>query len=236
MADDSIYQLIYDNVGILTLDIDTLYPEGLLTDAILDFYLKYIYYQLLPQEQRKKLAICTASYFHENIIEEQLDNEHSDIRIIDKDFVLMPAYYNAHWFLIILCYPGNINADVYDIRQFPRIIILDSSINFLKTHRSTILQKFQSFVQNQIALESGKPANDNELPVNFVPVVQQTNDYDCGLFLLEFAEQFILDNFETSTDWSNYAKDDGIDCDKKRQNIRLLIERLSKQATQHFPD
>lgn len=238
-SDNSIYQLIYDNVGILTLDIDTLYPEGLLTNTILDFYLRYLFHQLLSKEQRKKLSICTASYFHENIIE-QSDNDNSKIQILDKDFLLMPAYYNAHWFLIILCYPRNIDSNVpINPLEFPRIVILDSSSNFLMRHRPHILQKFQSFVQNQIAAESGKSKNDDvddELPVNFVPVAQQTNDYDCGLFLLEFAEQFILDNFETSPNRPNYAKDDGINCDKKRENIRQLIEKLSNQAIQHYPD
>lgn len=237
----------------------------MLNNAILDFYLRFLYHQLIPREQRKRIAIYTASFFHQTIMEEGCTGTDTsapeNIQIRNKDFVLMPAYFKEHWFLIILCYPRNINCDTFNCKEFPRIVILDSSITFLKAHRSHILQKFQSFVQNQIAHELGKsPSDVNELPVDFVPVAQQNNDYDCGmfncctfqslnhlqhllqfsftlgLFLLEFAEKFILDNFEITIDHSNNDKDDGIDCDKKRQQIRDLIKRLSKQCSIHILD
>lgn len=240
---DGFYELTYDGVGILTLDVETLEPEGLLTDPILDFYLRYLCNELIPSDQRHRIAIYTASYFHQTIMKEGREHnaDSENIRICDKDFVLMPAYFKEHWFLIILCYPRNINCDSYGAKEFPRIVILDSSITFLKAHRTTILQKFRSFVQSRIAHESGKdckdtPSDGNELPVDFVPVAQQTNDYDCGLFLLEFAEKFILDNFATTTpttiDHTHDNKDDAIDCDKKRQQIRDLIKRLSAQYSQ----
>lgn len=207
------------------------------------FFIFFPSHQLIPKDQRKRIAIYTASYFHETIMTEGCKNSAGtqNIHIRNKDFVLMPAYFKEHWFLIILCYPRNINSDGYCVKEFPRIVILDSSITFLKAYRSTILHKFQLFVQNQIAHELGKsPSDINELPVDFVPVAQQTNDYDCGLFLLEFAEKFILDNFETNNDdHSNDDddnNDDSIDCDKKRQQIRHLIEQLSIEKKTHCLD
>lgn len=225
--------LLFEGVHIFPFDVDTLNPGGLLNDAILDFYMKYLYHVVLAENQRPKIEICD-SFFHQQIVHENPENtESQEIHMLDKDFILLPVNVNEHWFLVIICYPRNIlgNYETIDVKEVPRIIILDSSVGFLK--HTPFLKKLHHFIQKQIVHESGKSINDlpNRLPTDFVPVAQQSNDYDCGLFLLEFAEKFILDNFPSSINsFTQMSNDDAIDCNKKRQTIRELIEHLSVLA------
>lgn len=224
--------LIFNGVHIFPFDIETLDSEGLLNDAILDFYMKYLYNMVLAGEQRSKIEIC-ASAFHQKIMNEDQDNDGAqDMHILDKDFIMLPVNAKEHWYLVIVCFPRNIvrDPDTIDLKQMPRAIILDSSVGFLKTQHSAFLKKLHLFIQKQIFQDSGHSINDvsARLPTDFVPIAQQSNDYDCGLFLLEFAEKFILDNFPSSkNNFVSPSNGDGIDCDKKRQNLKDLIKQLT---------
>ena len=219
--------LIFNGVHIFPFDVDTL---ELLNDAILDFYMKYLYHVVLAEEQRPKVKIC-ASAFHQQIMRD--DPEPPDFRILDKDFIILPVNAKEHWYLVIVCYPQNIlcdNLETINLKHLPRVIILDSSIGFLKTQHTSFLKKLHQFIHKQILQETGRSIDDlsARLPSDFVPIAQQSNDYDCGLFLLEFAEKFIFDNFPSSNDHLiPTANNDAIDCDKKRKNIKELIEHLT---------
>lgn len=91
-----------------------------------------------------------------------------------------------------------------------------------------MLKKLLAFVQEQIQLESGQVIYvDEVLSTYVVPIMQQDNDYDCGLYLLEFAEKFLFDNFQKGTVQPLTETGVAINCDKKRQQIKELIERLS---------
>lgn len=237
--------LVYNGVTIYPFDVDTLDSEELLNDAILDFYMKYLYHVVLAEEYRTKIEICTST-FHQKIMHEDQKLWHNDqqnsqskekdIRILDKDFILLPVNVKEHWFLVIICYPRNIvcdNIKTIDVKEMPRIIILDSSIGFLKTQHSTFLKKLHLFINKQIVQETERSIDDmsSRLPTDYVPVAQQSNDYDCGIFLLEFAEKFILDNFPSSNNnFVQTSNDDAIDCNKKRQNIKDLIDNCVMDA------
>ncbi|XP_031619247.1 probable ubiquitin-like-specific protease 2A [Contarinia nasturtii] len=221
--------LEYNGVQIFPFDMDTLDSEGLLNNAILDFYLKYLYDAKLSNEQRKKVEICT-SFFHLKMLQEDNENlELPQIHILNKDFVLIPVNAKQHWFLIILCYPRNLVDNNNDPKERPRIIVLDSSIDFLKRQRKDLMKKLLSFVQEQVMIESGKSVDVDVLSIDIVPILQQDNEFDCGLFLLEFAEKFLLDNLENfqETPSSSAIENVTIDCDEKRRHIKELIETLS---------
>lgn len=218
--------LEYNGVYIFPFDLDTLDSEGLLNNAILDFYLKYLYHVILSKEQRQKIDIF-GSLFHQNIIQEGEYLESQEINILEKDFIMLPVNIKHHWFLIILCYPRNLIFRDSDLSDQPRMIILDSSIGFLKSHRSTFLKQISSFMAEQILQESGRCIDMNDLQIDIVPTAQQTNDYDCGLFLLEFAEKFVLDNFQPSAR-SFFSNNDTC---KKRQSIKELIKELSSNRS-----
>ncbi|XP_055297866.1 uncharacterized protein LOC129566183 [Sitodiplosis mosellana] len=228
--------LIFNGVHIFPFDVDTLDSKELLNDAILDFYMKYLYQVVLAKEQRPKIEIFASTFYQKIMCEDQDNGVSQDVHILDKDFILLPVNLKEHWFLVIVCFPWNIacDFDTIDLKQMPRVIILDSSIGFLKSQHSGFLKKLHLFISKQIARESGRSINDlsARLPTDFVPIAQQSNDYDCGLFLLDFAEKFILDNFPSSeNNFIPTSNDDAIDCDKKRKNIKDLIEHLTATET-----
>lgn len=206
---------------IFPFDLETLNFEEQLNDAVLDFYLKFLYHRVLMcDEHREAIEIC-ASSLYQIFMQDDKKGLEPFVKSLEKDFIIMPVNLKQHWFLLVLCYPKNICHDIYDPKKLSRILILDSSIGFLQTDRTKFLRSFRSFV-----LEKMGTTDLSRLPVDFVqPIKQQTNDYDCGLYVLEFAEKFLLDNFQPLNCLGIFfnPKDETIDYTKKRQDIKKLM-------------
>lgn len=210
-------------------DLETLNPREELNDAVLDFYLKYLYNNVMSDEQKRLIEIC-ASSLCQNFLQEKPNQTELELfaKNFNKDFIIMPVNLCQHWFLIILCYPSNIFR-FHNPKVLSRIIILDSSIGFLQSERKAFLERFRTFVLGEMRRRSNRPTFPDDisrLPIDFVqPIKQQTNDYDCGLYLLEFTEKFIFDNLKSPNGLGVFfnTKDEIINYTKKREDIKKLM-------------
>lgn len=100
----------------------------LIDDVILDFYIQYIYNEMMSDDMRKRVHICSSSFYSLYSTQANFagwkDGETGklkapekrylrvkdlpcvkDANLFEKDFIVFPCHSNDHWFLVIACYP-----------------------------------------------------------------------------------------------------------------------------------
>ncbi|PAA76542.1 hypothetical protein BOX15_Mlig016695g2 [Macrostomum lignano] len=113
-----------NGITITNADLMCLNPCEYLNDVAIDFYLKYMYHEMLTPEQRKSTHIFNCFFFKR--LSQKLDpppgkdesaaslaiRRHETVakwtRKVDlftKDFILIPINENCHWFLAVICFP-----------------------------------------------------------------------------------------------------------------------------------
>uniref|UniRef100_T2M6I8 Sentrin-specific protease 7 n=1 Tax=Hydra vulgaris TaxID=6087 RepID=T2M6I8_HYDVU len=95
-----------------------------LNDIIIDFYLKYIFDNILTSQQKERTYIFN-SYFYKRLTQKQSPKPnpvqmHDQVKkwtrnvdIFEKDFVVIPINEHSHWFLAIICFPGSTKNDIF---------------------------------------------------------------------------------------------------------------------------
>ncbi|GFQ73588.1 hypothetical protein TNCT_533962 [Trichonephila clavata] len=112
-------------IAVTNEDLQCLNEGEFLNDAIIDFYLKYIFNEKLTPTQRDKTYIFS-SFFYPRLTHKAerarpgddttktvAGRRHNQVKtwtrhvdIFSKDFIIIPVNQNVHWFLAIICYPG----------------------------------------------------------------------------------------------------------------------------------
>lgn len=125
---DSAPILIYPPTGkggisIKTNDYACLAVDVYLNDIIIDFYLKYLFNDVLTAEQKAKTHIFS-TYFYNTLTNTNLlgspgkdvkltapQKRHDrvkkwtkNVNIFEKDFIIVPINQQSHWFLAIICF------------------------------------------------------------------------------------------------------------------------------------
>eukprot|EP01084_Bolivina_argentea_P086681 156647_1 len=95
-------------------DIGRLRPLTYLNDSIIDFYLKYLYNELLTPPQRDDIYIFTQFFYTK--LDKSLDDKNetarlklskwTNVNIFDKKLVIIPIHKALHWSLAIITNPG----------------------------------------------------------------------------------------------------------------------------------
>lgn len=155
--------LSYENIDISEKDLECLKPSTFVNDNIINFYLKYMYRCMLNEVQRQKVHIFD-SFFCEAL--DQMDETRVQrwlrrVDIFEKDFLLIPAMIDEHWFLIIIRHPGvvlasiaaagssnnNNNNSFRSHRKRPTIIIMDSMPEHVKDKKPQLIQYLYNFIR-----------------------------------------------------------------------------------------
>ncbi|WCJ38901.1 Cysteine proteinases superfamily protein [Euphorbia peplus] len=109
-----------------------------------------------------------------------------DKPIFTKKYVLLPIVYWSHWNLLIFCNFGeNSEPD-----RIPCMLLLDSLQMADPTRFEPSIRKFV----NDVFEFEGRPESKqsiSEIPLLVPKVPQQTNDGDCGNFVLYFIDLFV---------------------------------------------
>lgn len=100
-------------------------PE-LIDDVILDFYIQFIYHELMSEEMRERVHICSSNFYAFYALQTNFSGWKEDkvlkasqkrylrvkdmpclkdVNIFEKDFIVFPCHDHDHWFLVIVCYP-----------------------------------------------------------------------------------------------------------------------------------
>uniref|UniRef100_A0A3B4DFW6 Ubiquitin-like protease family profile domain-containing protein n=1 Tax=Pygocentrus nattereri TaxID=42514 RepID=A0A3B4DFW6_PYGNA len=110
-------------ITVTTEDLECLDSGEFLNDVIIDFYLKYLLVQKAPRSSAKRSHVFS-SFFYKQLTRRDNANEdststpaqlrrHQRVRtwtrhvdIFEKDFLFVPVNQEAHWYLVVVCFPG----------------------------------------------------------------------------------------------------------------------------------
>ncbi|KAM7484242.1 hypothetical protein LguiA_000251 [Lonicera macranthoides] len=238
-----------ESIEISYSDMECLAPEAYLSSTIMNFYIRYLQQPTSPRERASCDYHFFNTYFYKKLKEAVMnkgDKETSFVKfrrwwkgvnIFEKAYILLPIHENLHWSLVIICIPDK------EEESGPILLHLDS----LGLHYSrSIFDNVKSFLKEEWNYLKGEAPS--ELPIadriwqnlprriddRIIPVPQQKNEYDCGLFVLFFMERFIEEAPERlkkqdlsmfGRQWFRPEEASGL-----RQKIRsLLIKEFKKQ-------
>ncbi|KAI3502409.1 hypothetical protein L1887_30461 [Cichorium endivia] len=183
-------------------DMSCLAPEACLSSTIMNFYIRYLQQPISASETETCHYHFFNTYFY-NKLEKLSYKEDSflkfrkwwkGVNIFEKAYILLPIHENAHWSLVIICFPTN------EEELGPILLHLDS----LGLHNSkSLFENIKRFLKEEWSyLRKSEPLDvpipdeiwenlDSKMDHKRVTVPQQMNDYDCGLFVLLYMERFI---------------------------------------------
>lgn len=236
------------SISVRLADFFCLQDRDLLNDTIVDFYLNHVVEHLLPDEPDKRVTVLPAIFWHNLSIlqsalpddyeamnaKEQLDVRFADVlefledfELFDVDYLVIPVNEWEHWSLAIVCHP---------FTDRGRTVCFDSQINddpndIQKT--AGVIDEFLKYAWERRA-GCGRLENSHEcvIPLN---LSQQTNNYDCGLFVLEYARRFLmnppekLDDLDFASCYSDFC------VEGKRREIQKTILSLTANRNIWLP-
>lgn len=232
-----------------------------LNDIIIDFYLRWLKNNIIPEEQRDRTHIFS-TFFHKRLTtrtnprntkqtaaqkrHERVEKWTRNVNIFDKDFIIIPFNEQSHWILAIICYPNlrspvvnnnNVQTTLSDdipIKQ-PLILIFDS-LAVTSRHRAIAILRDYLTCEHKAKYPNALAHifNKDNMPGHSVEVPQQQNLTDCGLYLLQYVEQFFTKPINDYTlpikELSNWF--DLLTVTKKREDIANLIKKLMNESNQ----
>uniref|UniRef100_A0A8C4H2I3 SUMO specific peptidase 7b n=1 Tax=Dicentrarchus labrax TaxID=13489 RepID=A0A8C4H2I3_DICLA len=208
-----------------------------LNDVIIDFYLKYLLLEGVggPVAERSHVF---SSFFYKQLSRRRAAGENDiilaqkrhqrvktwtrHVDIFTKDFLFVPVNQEAHWYLVVVCFPG-LEKDQYEDFQSPTGELLSSDA-------------FAVFSYLQVEWEVRRATPRRFTPDNMMSsncrVPQQDNSSDCGLYLLQYAESFLQNpvvHFNLPLGLDNWFPRQLVR--QKREEIRSLIMRMHRSQT-----
>ncbi|XP_057974627.1 probable ubiquitin-like-specific protease 2B isoform X2 [Malania oleifera] len=118
------------------------------------------------------------------------------VNLFGKDFIFIPVNFNLHWSLIVICHPGEVtnfkDEDIFRSLKVPCILHMDS----IKGSHMSVKNIIQSYLWEEWKerqKDTSEDISSKFLNLRFVSLElpQQENSFDCGLFLLHYAERFL---------------------------------------------
>lgn len=254
-----------DAVSICWSDVQLLQPKTFINDTIIDFYMKYLKDKVKHKEVPRfhffncfffrKLVDLDGDLSIESEGREAFLRVHKWTRKLDlfeKDYILIPVNFSFHWSLIVICHPAEVanlkdeelkklanpeEKEMEELCKMPCILHMDS----LKGSHRGLRKLFQGYLseewkerRNDLVVDISSRFWD--VPFFSLEVPQQQNLFDCGLFLLHYAELFMEEapeNFNYSRilkSSSNFLKEHWFipaEASSKRAHIKGLIHRIS---------
>ncbi|KAL3814377.1 hypothetical protein ACJIZ3_015645 [Penstemon smallii] len=246
-----------DAISISRTDVELLQPKTFINDTIIDFYNKFLLNKTNPVEQHRFHFFNT--FFFRKLAEidrvlsstseggkafQRVRKWTRNVDLFEKDYIFIPVNFSLHWSLIVICHPGEVaklrDKDV-ELSKRPCILHMDSirgsHRGLEKLIRSYLWEEWKERYDKQDEDISSKFLN---LRFDALQLPQQENFFDCGLFLLHYAELFLEQavNFRT-TKYSKFLnKDWFLPAEvslKKRDHIRKLIYKIAENYASKDP-
>ena len=245
-------------IAVTLSDYRTLEQEVYLNDVVVDFYLLFLMNNVLPEEYRRSIHVYSSLFFKrlstrfgspgedEGLIS-PLDRHlrvttwTKNVNIFEKKMIVVPICENNHWFLLLVVRPDLMKTSLRLNNEYPFIVVLDS---IGKSQEATV-ELVREYLQAEwnVKMVGIKLVNGaNSLPTVIPVKPQQTNDTDCGVFLLHYVELMFadLDIFLLAGQFSKLSSWFDIDSiATKRYEIGEIIMRNAKDLgcieVDHFP-
>ncbi|RWS28765.1 sentrin-specific protease 6-like protein [Leptotrombidium deliense] len=244
-----------DSITISDYDMNCLQEEQFLNDSILGFYLKYIQKNLTDESIASKIYIFNTFFYGKlsksrksedmsrsvaERVYDRVKNWTKCVDIFEKDFLIIPMNKNYHWFLAIVCYPKLVSEgsksgwrQTCKREHNPCIIYMDSL--GIARERPRLSEPIRHFLSMEWQKKKGTQLTFSKaaLPDHYPRVPYQTNTTDCGLFVLQYVEQFLKDPNFVLNNLASVKLEEWFPLsviDTKRQHLRDLIEQLRDES------
>lgn len=179
--------------------------QDLLNDTMIDFYLNHIVEHVLPDNRGSKVTVLPSIFWHNLSLrqhaldsddekmmseEQKMDLKFGDLHdfvadfdLQDFDYIVVPVNEWEHWSLAVICHPFTVKA---------RTVIFDSQLTADLNNLQNMANLLESFMKYSYEKRTG-----SAMPFSLPCVLpqrmpQQTNNFDCGVFIAEFARCFLL--------------------------------------------
>lgn len=204
-----------DIVTIIRRDVARLNPQRYLNDNIIDYYFKRLMLTTFKDNtlvQQKVLFL--SSHFYTRLragkgasIQERMEAGYQNVStwlartdFFHRSMIFLPINKDLHWSLAVILNPGLAGLDALNEDAVPCIAVLDPLGSF---HRKmAIVRNLKTFLrmQWQTSVDDKRGAVsdykvDRVLTLS-VNAPQQENHYDCGVYVLKFAEVILKNCLE----------------------------------------
>lgn len=226
-----------NSIVITNTDLDVLREGEFLNDTIVDFYLRYIQ-ETNVQDKHEEFHFFNSFFYKRYITSGSQPAERhkhvakwtAKVDIFEKKFIIVPINQRLHWSLAIIINPG---------KKKRRILYLDSLCLPNQYNRLTH-QHLESYLAEEYFMKKsqGKPGKRKHYTIQAVcvKVPQQTNDVDCGVYMLHYIEKFCQTPFNGNPDSLDKSRWFALaDLKKKRSNIRSLLNRIAEGSSETEP-
>ncbi|KAH9627189.1 hypothetical protein KSS87_020735 [Heliosperma pusillum] len=196
-----------ESLEIFRSELKCLEPGECLTSTIMNFYIRHLQQLCSTSDRSKQKFYFFNTYFYSKL-QEAMTHQNEEtffikfrrwwkgVNIFEKTYIFLPINDDKHWSLVILCISDEEDSG-------PIILHLDS----LGLHSSRlIIKNVKSLLENEwkYLKEDGEAVNipipdtlkenlSERIDGKTIEAPRQTNDYDCGLFVLYYIERFIED-------------------------------------------
>lgn len=199
-------------------DVERLDEGQFLNDSLIDFWCRYIEERLEQSgcAHRSRLHIFS-SFFFAKLVQEGITQEDrladaikwsqtQKVDIFAKDYVFIPICEKLHWTLAVVCFPG---AGRTALRQTEQNVPCILHLNSIRKNNLKVGKVLRKYLQREwdVRHKATKGERDFELkesmPLYYPYCPQQHNEWDCGIFVLEFLERMCYTQVEPTLEVGN---------------------------------
>ncbi|XP_057541762.1 ubiquitin-like-specific protease 1D isoform X2 [Amaranthus tricolor] len=179
-----------------------------LTSTIMNFYVRFLQELHSPAHSLQYKFYFFNTYFYSKL-QEAVSYQKSDkeaffmrfrrwwkgVNIFQKAYIFLPINEDKHWSLVIICIPDK------DGESGLTVLHLDSlglhcSASIFDNIKSLLVNEWKILNEDVGAVNVPIPERiwenlPRKMDQRIIAVPRQTNDYDCGLFVLYYMERFI---------------------------------------------
>jgi len=211
-------------VGAISLqkrDLDRLGSSELLNDNLIMFGLRLLHDHFKDKNPSlgKGIHIFDSQFFttlKEGWSLERTSSKH----IFDKTFLVFPINENEHWYLVII--------EQSELTR-PVAMVLDSVEASPDRHRKTITL-LQMYLTQEASQQSSPAPTYSHMRSIFAKAPRQTNDTDCGIYLLHYFQCF-FENHHRAGILARSASDAGWKSHRlssRRKGWRLVMDKVTE--------
>ncbi|XP_065295841.1 sentrin-specific protease 7-like [Dermacentor albipictus] len=184
---------------IRTRDLDRLLPGACLNDTIIEFGSKTIFHEVLSEELGRATHLfgphfyaCLTGGLGASALE-RVSRWTRSVDVFTKDYIVVPVNVSNHWILAIICFAGRALPHEQPPHESPNayMLVFDSLRGYIK-NLEEIARNLRGYLSEEWKRkrESVLVFTEANTPLYVPQTPQQTNNTDCGVYVLMNMEAF----------------------------------------------